>query len=222
MALSSAFQKDSLDLVSAADGGGAATLREQAFERFEAMPLPSPETEEWRYTDVSDLLLEAFSLDGRQPAAESLDQVAPDVQEALGEVGDRAGLVIQHDSSVVLTHLQPALESAGVRFESIDAALRDHPGQVEGRLHRAVPFDRTKFTALHAAFRTGGTFVYVPKGVKVELPLQTLTYVGRDGLAVFPHTVLVAEQGAEVTYVDRFVSPDLGRVFSNAVVEIYA
>jgi len=222
MALSSAFQKDSLDRMSADDGGGAATLREQAFERFESMPLPSPETEEWRYTDVSELLLDAFSLDGEQPAAESLDQVAPDVQEALGELGDRAGLAIQHDSSVVLTHLDPALAAAGVRLESIDAALRDHPSQVEGRLHRAVPFDRTKFTALHAAFRTGGTFVYVPKGVKVELPLQTLTYVGRDGLAVFPHTVLVAEEGAEVTYVDRYASPDLERAFSNAVVEIYA
>ena len=96
------------------------------------------------------------------------------------------------------------------------------PSLVEGRLHGAVPFDRTKFTALHAAFRTGGTFVHVPRGAKVELPLQTLTYVDRDGLAVFPHTVLVAEEGAEVTYIDRFVSPDLGRVFSNAVVEIYA
>ena len=222
MALSSAFQKDSLDRVSAADGGGASALREEAFERFEAMPLPSPETEEWRYTDVSELLLDAYTLEGRQPEAATLDQVAPQVQEALGEVGDRAGLIVQHDSSVVLTHLEPSLARAGVRFESIDAALGDHPGLLEGKLHGAVPFDRTKFTALHAAFRTGGTFVYVPKGVKVELPLQTLTYVGRDGLAVFPHTVLVADEGAEVTYVDRYTSPDLERAFSNAVVELYA
>src|SRR4029077_9475493 len=113
-----------------------------------------------RYTDVSELLLDAFSLEGRQPEAGSLDQVAPDGQEALGDMRARAGLVIQHDSSVVLARLEPELAAAGVLLESIDGALRDHPGLVEGRLHHAVPFDRTKFTALHAAFRTGGTFVY--------------------------------------------------------------
>jgi Fe-S cluster assembly protein SufD len=222
MALSSAFEKRALARVSASDGGGADSLRELAFERFEAMPLPSPETEEWRYTDVSDLLLETFSLEGVEPVAATLDQVAPGALEALGTVGERAGLAIQHNSTLVTTHLDPAAAAAGVRLESIDTVLRDHPSLVEGRLHGAVPFDRTKFTALHAAFRTGGTFVHVPRGAKVELPLQTLTYVDRDGLAVFPHTVLVAEEGAEVTYIDRFVSPDLGRVFSNAVVEIYA
>ena len=222
MTLSSTFEKRALARVSAPDGGGADSLRELAFERFEAMPLPSPETEEWRYTDVSELLLETFSLDGVEPVAATLDQVAPGVQEALGTLGERAGLAIQHNSTVVTTHLDRAAAAAGVRLESIDTALRDHPGLVEGRLHGAVPFDRTKFTALHAALRTGGTFVHVPRAAKVELPLQTLTYVDRDGLAVFPHTVLVAEEGAEVTYIDRFVSPDLGRVFSNAVVEIYA
>jgi Fe-S cluster assembly protein SufD len=222
MALASGFEKRSLEFVSAADGGRAGAFREQAFERFEAMPVPSAETEEWRYTDLSDLLLDTFSLDGVEPEASSLDDVSASVQQALGEVGDRSGLAVQHNASLVLAHLDPGAASAGVRFESIDAALRDHPGLVEGRLHGAVPFDRTKFTALHAAFRTGGTFVHVPKGVKVELPLQTFTYVDRDGLAVFPHTVLVVEEGAEVTYVDRYASPDLDRALSNAVVEIYA
>jgi Fe-S cluster assembly protein SufD len=222
MALSSGFEKQALERVSAADGGSSGALREEAFARFEAMPVPSSETEEWRYTDVSDLLLDTFSLDGEEPAAASLDEVSPAVQQALGEVGDRSGLAVQHNASLVLAHLDAGAARAGVRFESIDAALRDHPNLVEGRLHGAVPFDRTKFTALHAAFRTGGTFVHVPRGVKVELPLQTFTYVDRDGLAVFPHTVLVAEEGAEVTYVDRYASPDLDGVLSNAVVEIYA
>jgi Fe-S cluster assembly protein SufD len=217
----SAFERSSLQRVSAGDGGGP-SLREQAFERFEAMPLPSAETEEWRYTDLSDLLLDTFSLDGAEPEAGSLDDVAPAAQQALGEVGDRSGLAIQHNSSLVLAHLDPAAGAAGVRFGSIDAALRDHPALVEGRLHGAVPFDRTKFTALHAAFRTGGTFVHVPKDVTVERPLQTFTYLDRDGLAVFPHTVLVAEEGADVTYVDRYASPGLGSALSNAVVEIYA
>ena len=81
---------------------------------------------------------------------------------------------------------------------------------------------RTRFTALHGAFRTGGTFVHVPRDVKVEAPLQSLTYVDRDGLAVFPHTVIVLEEGAELSFIDRYVSPDLADVLSDAVVEIYA
>jgi Fe-S cluster assembly protein SufD len=62
----------------------------------------------------------------------------------------------------------------------------------------------------------------VPRGVTLELPLQTLTYLDADGAAVFPHTVLVVEEGASVTYIDRLVSPDLGSALSDAVVEIYA
>jgi Fe-S cluster assembly protein SufD len=222
--VTSAFEQHALERLAtnAGDGGNALRLRQEAYQRYELMPLPSPETEEWRYTDVSDLDLASFSLEGEEPQATTLDDIPAGLQEAMGDVGDRAGLAVQHNSTLTLAHLEPELDRAGVHFESIDAALRDHPQLVEGRLHAAVPFDRTKFTALHAAFRTGGTFVHVPKGVKVELPLQTFTYVDRDGLAVFPHTVLVVEEGAEVTYIDRYTSPDLERVLSNAIVEIYA
>jgi len=220
----SAFEPHALERLAGAagDGGNAKELRRQAFRSYEALPLPSAETEEWRYTDVSDLDFATFSLQGDEPLANTLDDVPPRVQEAMGDVGDRAGLAVQHNCTLTLAHLEPELDKAGVHLESIDAALRDHPDLVEGHLHRAVPFDRSKFTALHAAFRTGGTFVRVPKGVKVELPLQTFTFVDRDGLAAFPHTVLIAEEGAEVTYIDRYSSPDLQSVLSNAVVEIYA
>jgi Fe-S cluster assembly protein SufD len=103
----------------------------------------------------------------------------------------------------------------------LDAALAEHGDLVEKRLHDLVPFDRTKFTALHAAFRTGGAFLYVPRGVAVEVPLQVLTYVDTEGAAVFPHTLVVAEEMAEVTLIDRLVSPDLERALSNAVSEVH-
>jgi Fe-S cluster assembly protein SufD len=115
-------------------------------------------------------------------------------------------------------HLDPALVSRGVTFTSLEEAP---PALLEGRFHRAVPTGRTKFTAMHAAFRSGGVLVHVPANVQVRLPLQVLTYVDRDGLAVFPHTILVAEENAEVTFIDRYVSPDGTRALSNAVVEIY-
>jgi Fe-S cluster assembly protein SufD len=199
--------------------GSARTLRERAFEEFRALPVPSQETEEWRYTDLSGLALDfaPYTPGGR---AATLDEVPEDVLAAAGAVGDRAGLLIQHNSGAMLTHLDPTLTAKGVVFRSLDEAAEHHPDLVERHLHDLVPSKRTKFTALHAAFRTGGTFVYVPPDVAVELPLQTLTYVDADGAAVFPHTLLVVDRGSEVTFVDRFVSPNLARVLSDAVTEI--
>ncbi|MGH2692115.1 MAG: Fe-S cluster assembly protein SufD, partial [Actinomycetota bacterium] len=126
------------------------------------------------------------------------------------------------NSETAVAHLGPELEKRGVRFHGIDDALRDQSRLVEERLHTLIPSDRTKFTALHAAFRTGGTFVHVPKGVAIDLPLQSLTYMDAAGAAVFPHTLLVVEEGASVTFIDRYVSPDLESALSVGAVEIFA
>jgi Fe-S cluster assembly protein SufD len=200
--------------------GFTAGLRRQAFAEFEALPMPSQETEEWRYTDLSEFVLDftPYTPGGR---AENLDGVPNEILEAAGEIGERAGLHVQHDSDVMTTHLDPALEARGVIFGDLDAAAAAHPELVERYLHDLVAAKRTRFTALHAAFRTGGTFLYVPRDTAVEVPLQTLTYVDVDGAAVFPHTLIVVEPGAEVTFIERYASPDLTRAFSDAITEIH-
>ena len=200
--------------------GFTGDLRRQAFADFEALPMPSQETEEWRYTDLSafDLSFAPYTAGGR---AENLDGVPGELLGATGDIGDRAGLQIQHDSDVMATHLDPALAARGVVFTDLDAAAAEHPELVEPHLHDLVPTKRSRFTALHAAFRTGGTFLYVPRDTRVDLPLQTLTYVDVDGVAVFPHTLIVVEAGAEVTFIERYASPDLTRAFSDAVTEIH-
>lgn len=196
--------------------------RRRALEAFRALPVPSQETEEWRYTDLSGLDLDAFAPFAPGKKAANLDEVDERILEAAGEIGERSGLLIQHNSETAMAHLDPDLEKLGVRFLSIDAALRDHPELLEGRLHTLIPPDRTKFTALQAAFRTGGTYVLVPRGVEVEMPLQSLTYLDAAGTAVFPHTLLVVEESASVTFIDRYVSPDLESALSVAGVEIFA
>jgi len=195
-------------------------LRKQAFTDFLALPIPSQETEEWRYTDLSGLDL-AFQPFASGVTAENLDGVAEEILQAAGSVGERAGLQIQHNSIVAVSHLDPALAAEGVIFTDLDRAAREHPELVEPYLHALVPSSRTKFTALHAAFRTGGTFLYVPDGVVVPQPLQTLTWLDADGAAVFPHTLVVVGEDAEVTFIDRYASPDLSRALSDAVVEIH-
>ncbi len=202
------------------DGAAStATQRHQALELFRSMPVPSQETEEWRYTDLSDFELDfAPHTPGR--TATTLDDVPEEILAAAGVIGERAGLLIQHDSTTTIAHLDPAADE-GVHFESIDSALLDHPELVEPYLHALVPADRTAFTALHAAFRIGGTFVLVPDDTKVALPIQSLTYLDADGAAVFPHTLVVVGDRAEVTFIDRYVSPDLSRAFSDAIVELH-
>jgi Fe-S cluster assembly protein SufD len=199
--------------------GFTGPLRKQAFEEFKALPMPSQETEEWRYTDLADLDLSfaPFSPGGR---AASLDEVPTDIQSSIGRIGERAGLMIQHNSEVLIGHLDPELVARGVVFTDLDAAAAKHPELIERTLHSLVPTDRTKFTALHAAFRTAGTFLFVPRDTKVDLPLQTLTYLDASGAAVFPHTLIVVEAGAEVTFIERFASPDITSALSDAVTEI--
>lgn len=196
-------------------------LRARSFDEFVAMPLPSQETEEWRYTDVSEL---AFDHVPYAPGGEAatLDDVPDDVLAAAGDVGERAGLLIQRNGDVSIAHLDKGLLDRGVLFGDLDVAAEEHAELVQRYLHTVVPTSRTKFTALHGAFRTGGTFLYVPPDVQVALPIQSLTYLDADGGAVFPHTLLIADRGSEVTFIDRYASPDLGRALSDAVVEIVA
>jgi Fe-S cluster assembly protein SufD len=217
------FTREWIDEIVRRDGDGSlAGSRGPAFDLFERMAMPSPETEEWRYTDLHDLDLDRFVPHAPQPDVAGVDDIRPDILEAAGDVGDRAGLAIQHNSSVVFAHLDDAVAGQGVLLTSIDRAAAEHAELLKGRIHDLVPPERSKFTALHAAFRTGGAFVYVPAGVRVEAPVQTLTYMDRDELALFPHTVIVLEEGAELTYIDRYASPDLENGLSDAIVEIHA
>jgi Fe-S cluster assembly protein SufD len=183
-------------------------MRRTAFERFTAMPIPSPSTEEWRYTDLSE-----FDL-GFVPHVPGHGRGVPE------QSGNLGGSMVQHNSSAAMTTSDQDIDRHGVVFCDLNLAAEKHPDLVEQHLHSLVPTDRTTFTALHGAFRTGGTFLYVPADVSVELPLQTLSYLDADGAAVFPHTLIIAERGAEITFIDRFASPDLQRGFSNAITEI--
>ena len=194
------------------------TIRKQAFEEFRALPIPSQETEEWRYTDLED-----FDF-GLRPFAEGGGPEAVNehgVLAAARVMGERAGLQVQRNSEVISTQLADGLADKGVWFGDLDRAAAERPDLVEPYLHGLVATDRSKFTALHAAFRTGGTLLHVPKDVRVELPIQTLTYVDADEAAIFPRTLLVADEGSELTFIDRYASPALGRALSDAIVEIY-
>jgi len=199
--------------------------RLEALARFEALPWPDQSVEAWKYTDIRGLDIGAFDpLPAPQPQAKTLDDVPDAVQEAIGEVGDRAGLAVQLDADVVHRTLDPALAAKGVVFDTIGRTAAAYPDPVRDALgYAGVSPSEEKFATLAAAFSGGGAYVYVPRGVEIAFPLQSFRWISRSGVAVFPRTVIAVDEGASVTYIDHYRSGPLdGPALAAATVEIYA
>lgn len=123
-------------------------------------------------------------------------------REYLGGVG------AQYDSGVVYHKIQKKLSDQGVIFENMDVALQKYPELVkEHFMSKCVPMTDHKFTMLHAAVWSGGTFIYVPKGVKVALPLQAYFRMNSARSAQFEHTLIIADEGSEITYIEGCSAP---------------
>lgn len=149
-----------------------------------------PETDDWK--DLPKEITETFEKLGI-PKAE---------QDYLGGVG------AQFDSGIVYHRLQKSLADKGVIFENMDVALQKYPELVkEHFMTKCVPVTDHKFTMLHGAVWSGGTFIYVPKGVSVELPLQAYFRMNKRRSAQFEHTLIIADEGAEITYIEGCSAP---------------
>ncbi len=123
-------------------------------------------------------------------------------QEYLGGVG------AQYDSGMVYHKLKEDLSKQGVIFENMDTAVAKYPELVRKYfMDRCVPVDDHYFVMMHAAVWSGGTFIYVPKGVKVEQPLQAYFRMNRMASGQFEHTLIIADEGAEVTYIEGCSAP---------------
>lgn len=200
-------------------------LRERRLEAwgvYQQMPMPSRKEEEWRRTDLSLLDLNGIAsfAEPGEPVAE-LGELPGDLRSALKGNEGRGGLLIQRNSAGSYRQLAEGLTARGVIFTDLDSAVREHPELVKRYLGAQVAPAEGKFTALHYAFWSGGSFLYVPRNVEVEVPLQALTWADHRGLAVMPHTLVVVETGGSVALVDEFVSPDdRAPALANGVVEL--
>ena len=123
-------------------------------------------------------------------------------REALGGVG------AQYDSDMVYHNLKASLATQGVIFENMDTALRHYPELIrEYFMTNCVPVHDHKFAMLHAAVWSGGTFIYVPKGVKVDIPLQAYFRMNTQQGGQFEHTLIVADEGSDVHYIEGCSAP---------------
>jgi Fe-S cluster assembly protein SufD len=162
----------------------------------------------WRRTDVSKLKWqELIPYAPSQAAVDDLRALPPKLHAALGVYGHRAGLLLQRDSSSVYLDLADEVRAQGVIWTGMETAVREHADLVQRYfMEEAVPLATDKYTALHGAFWSGGTFLYVPKNVTVELPFVSVLWQEMPQLAVFPPTLLVAEAGSSVTLVSELLS----------------
>ena len=118
------------------------------------------------------------------------------------------GVGAQYESGIVYHRLKKELADKGVIFENMDVALQKYPELVkEHFMTKCVPMTDHKFTMLHAAVWSGGTFIYIPKGVKVAMPLQAYFRMNKERSAQFEHTLIIADEGSDITYIEGCSAP---------------
>ncbi len=223
--------------------------RLEAWHLYEETPMPPPTDELWRRTPLQDLNL-ASVVPYAPPltGGDILRALPPKLAHAANNTS-AGGLLVQYNSSGAYERLADELKQRGVIFCDLDSAIRDHPALVrEYLMTRAVTFTENryssakpaigktgkhegggygdtigdlKFTTLHGAFFSGGTFLYVPRGVVVDLPLQSLTYFDEPNLAVFAHSLIILEEGASVKLIEEYASKETeAQRFSSGAVEL--
>jgi Fe-S cluster assembly protein SufD len=195
--------------------------RLEAWRTFEGAPMPSLRDEAWRYTDISDVRIEDFAPYAPSPDVSS-ERELPDAVQALIKEGEQnSALLVQHNSETAYSRADEELARKGVVFTDLHTALEEHEDLVKEKLFGLVPMDYDKFAGLSAAAFSGGSFLYVPRGVDIEVPIQSYRWLDVTG-SIMPRTLVVVEEGSSVTYIDEYASADNEELaFSNGAVELY-
>lgn len=189
-------------------------IRRKAWRFFDEIPWPTGMEETWRRTRLTGFKLEDFAL---QIGTEAPATLPNDVAKSLAEV-ESVGSLAFVDGALAHCAVDPALAERGVIFTSLDDAVRRYPELVQQHFGSVVAIDENKFSALHYALWNSGTFVYVPRNVVIDQPLQVVIAQSAGKHAGMHHTVIVAEESAAVTLVEDFIGGANGMV--NSAVEL--
>ncbi len=195
--------------------------RRDAFHVLLDTPLPTRTDEAWRRTDFGSLKLDEVEVVMPKADDEAALKGAPrSIKEAISGKG-ASGAVVSADGRIVASTLDAALKRKGVIFTDMETALKKHGDRLEPLfMTQIVRPNDGYFAALHGAFWQGGTFVYVPRGVEVPLPLRAATWL-KQRHASFPHTLIVLEASARVVFIDEYESQtDARQAFNNGAIEI--
>lgn len=179
------------------------SLRLQALDQANSLDLPKPDK-----TNISRWNFNRFDHSTKQgEAISSLNELPTALKEYFDQENLPENVIIQRNQSIAHAKLNEELKSKGVIFTDIFTALQEHSDLIEKYFMKdGVVVDEHRLTALHAAFMNGGVFVYVPKNVHIETPLQTIFWQEDAETALFNHVLVVADENSSVTYVENYIS----------------
>jgi Fe-S cluster assembly protein SufB len=169
-----------------------------------------------------------YYLKPQEKMERSWDDVPEDIKNTFERLGipeaERkvlAGVGAQYESEMVYHSLKKEWEDKGIIFESIEDGLRKHPDLFREHFATIVPPADNKFAALNSAVWSGGSFVYIPKGVKIDIPLQAYFRVNAQNLGQFERTLIIVEEGAQAMYIEGCTAPVYSTdSFHSGVIEI--
>ena len=199
-------------------------FRLSSLEMFFRKPLPTWGGE-LRQLDFQDIHYYVKAAQGQERSWEDVPDEIRKTYDRLGipeaERKYLAGVKAQYESEVVYGSLQEDLAKQGVIFTDTDSALRDHPELFRQYFGTVIPPADNKFAALNSAVWSGGSFIYVPKGVKIEFPLQAYFRINSENMGQFERTLIIVDEGASVHYVEGCTAPTYSsESLHSAVVEI--
>lgn len=219
------INRQAVEALSAEEPAWLRERRLHAWAVYERTPMPTKRLEEWRYTDLSKKLkLDALSLQPWEPHDFSPEDAPERLRTAMASDRAASGHLVDVDGSVAHYDVDRELESKGVVLTSLRAAVRSHASLLESFLAtEALPAEMGKFQALNAALWTDGVFLYVPRGVRMDLPLRVTRWISEAGRALFSRTLILAEEGSRVSFVDEVLSPDFAeQTLVSSAVEVFA
>ena len=186
-------------------------MRLKALKFFERKPMPT-----WG-ADLSDIDFDniKYFVRSTEGQAESWEELPEDIRVTYERLGipeaERnslvAGVAAQYESEVVYHQIREDLESQGVIFVDTDTGLRDYPEIFKEYFASIIPIGDNKFSALNTAVWSGGSFVYVPPGVHVEIPLQAYFRINTENMGQFERTLIIADEGSYVHYIEGCTAP---------------
>jgi Fe-S cluster assembly protein SufB len=201
-------------------------LRLRSLEFFEKLPMPN-----WVY-GIDEINLDELVLYSKPdaPRASSWEELPETIRRyyeklRIPEIEARflGGLVAQYESEAVYSGVKEKLRRMGVIVLPMDEAVKKYPDLVKKYFMRIYPPAEHKFAALHGALWSGGIFVYVPPGVKVQEPLESFFIIGAPDEGQFEHSLIIVDEGASLQFIEGCAAPILKRSsFHDGMVEVYA
>lgn len=200
--------------------------RVKALKHFQQRPMPKwgPDLSEINFDEIT------YYLAPKTKTEESWENVPEDVKKTYDRLGIPeaekkflGGLKAQYDSEVIYGKIREDLEKQGIIFLSMDQGLKEHEDIVKKYFGKVVPFTDNKFAALNTACWSGGSFLFVPKNTKVNIPLQAYFRINAESMGQFERTLIVAEEGSQVHYLESCSAPRYSsKSLHAAVVELIA